>query len=216
MASATTDPVLDALERLSSRLERIEGRLDRLDPTLDALDHFVGRLPVAIDGAVGAIAGMVDQAAEHDIDVEQRMEAGLDIAIKATDPRAMVAISTLLGRVDALERMVGRIDKLELLAAVLDNAPVGRMAEKGASAMQSDAFRHLLDSGLADERGLTLLAATGRAVASVRAETLQPLGLFGMLKAMGDPQVQKASALGLAVAKHLGAELDQGTALAKR
>ncbi|TVQ92403.1 MAG: DUF1641 domain-containing protein [Deltaproteobacteria bacterium] len=89
-------------------------------------------------------------------------------------------------------------DKLDKVVDALQ-----RLTEVAAT----PAFQQLLDSGLLDGAALGTAGTAGTALVQTRAEGFEPVGLFGTLGRLGDPDVQKAMGFTFAVLKRFGAGL---------
>lgn len=146
-----------------------------------------------------------------------------NIAERAID--AAPTLAKVLDRLDVVERATAQ---LPLLAKALDRAPLaeatldaaadidpaalravlgqgGKMLGKLAKILSAPEFQRLIDAADATTFGVAAEATT--ALVETRGAAPQPVGAFGALKAMGDPDVQKAVGFTLAVAKRFGQSL---------
>lgn len=87
------------------------------------------------------------------------------------------------------------------------------LASGGLDKLQKllDAYDHLERAGMFEENTLRLLGEVGRIAAQTRETTraLPPtsIGLFGLWRLLGDPEIQKALAHGIAFARAYGQQL---------
>jgi uncharacterized protein YjgD (DUF1641 family) len=81
-------------------------------------------------------------------------------------------------------------------------------SEKAIRLLQSSEFSSMIDSGMLEPGTLALVGQMGRAMAETRSAQNGQLGLFGMLGAMRDPQVQRTLDFAMRFAKELGRQLD--------
>ncbi len=207
----------EAEARIAETLERVLARLDELDrkvgtlsglnaDTSQALDAVAGRIPAVVDAAGTAAAFAWAEADKRGIDP-------IATGLKALD--ALPHLVGLLDRVDLLEKAVARAD---LAAAVLDAsagvdpAVVTDVLQKSAPLLPKLArllsrpeLVALLDA--VDGATLGVAAQATSALVESRAAPVAPVGPFGALMAMGQPDVQRAVGFALAVARKFGQRL---------
>ncbi|MEQ1565156.1 MAG: DUF1641 domain-containing protein [Myxococcota bacterium] len=192
-----SDEGAGSLQRMMTRLPRMEHTLGQVERTLDMLDRASTR------AGIGTIE-----------DLEGPATAGLDLLKIATEPGTMKALETVIGLAPDLVRLVGpfmrqlgEIDEgtlgkalqfltsretLELAALLHDRTP---------------ALRALLEAADLDPSTLALLKATNEAAAAAVATPTEPVGLFGLLRALGDPQVQRTLGFGVNLSRALSSRV---------
>lgn len=210
-------PMVEALGQAGHDLAEVEGedafraRLKETlillvqDETLSSLARIAALAP-QIEYAVTALSAgpemleegmeMVQHAAErnglttHDLNL--RASAALDALSRLSDP----AILTALGKVDVpsllqFTEVVAQPENKEALLKLVALAPA---LEPPLSALP------------VQDRTLEILRTVNEAVES-SAASKKSVGLFGLLSALGDPDVQRALGFALEVSKKLGAHL---------
>ncbi len=215
MSIETDARIAETLERLLARLDALEQKVDQLaarslsEDAVGALDTFAGRVPTIADAAGSGAAYAWRQAEAAGIDP---IAAGL----------ATVELATILGKpanIEAAGRLAEKaMGQAALLEEVLDASadvdPValatvvrsgGKMLGRLAKILSSPEFQRLVDT--ADASTFDVASSATGALVAVRASPAQPVGPFGALKAMNDPDVRKAVGFTLAVAKRFGQTL---------
>jgi uncharacterized protein YjgD (DUF1641 family) len=121
------------------------------------------------------------------------------LADKAMAPAAVGVVEKVLDRAGSAGVVVDKATSPAALA----------VAERLLSMLGEAELTALLDAGL-DRRTLGLLAATAKAAAETRGGgSPEPLGPFGTLRALSDPDVMRASGFLFAFARAFGRSLDQ-------
>lgn len=214
-------------EILAKILERLEALETKVDAMHAGYATIVERGP-AIAEAAGSTAQFAwDQAIANGIDPIHTAEEIVPIAIDAARPETIALLKRLSSRrgdlafaldqadiaqeelkaagVDAATmtrrgaKLMGRLAKpemLDLVEKLVDRVDQLRLALDGADVMVRE--------GALDPKTFDLLALTTRAVVEVRREGSESVGMFGALKAMGDPNVQRATGFALKVAARVG------------
>jgi hypothetical protein len=213
-------PLLALLQRMDRRLERVEEALSRLDGLTRGAPAVVATVTDSLDAFAGRLA-------EKGIDVDQRARVVVEVAEKLTSPSVVRALAMLTDRADAIERIVRVVEQAPALMATvvdvvdsvtarLDTAGIDvdervrvmlRLLERLTAPQTWAALEKVLDSGLLDAGALDSLGRVAEALASTGAMSPPPVGAWGAFRALGDPDIQRAVGLLLAIAKQLGRSL---------
>lgn len=198
------------LERIDARLERIEARLAKLDPLLGPL----------LDAAPGALAMLGDTFDEfsNDLgDLDERLRAGLRLLERVTRPQTLAQLEAAIELLDAMPGAVAMLgDSFDELAreAAARGVPLERIVpELGRTIavlldlLTQEQIQQLLSSDLLLPNAIEALATAARALAVAQYSGTEPLGLFGALAAMREPEVQRALGFALDVARRFGTNL---------
>ena len=218
--------VLDALGRIEARLDRLEGIAD------GAVTD--GRHAVAM--ATDAIDRRIADAQSRGVDVDGRAERLLRLLEKATEPGVLEALERLveLGpelpamlatATDGIDHALGRmqsagIDVDRRLANLVKAAE--RLSSDEAIATLDATFgriaqiRTVLESGVLDPKAVAIVAKAGRALAEAAVDPGDGVGAFGLMRAIGEPDVRSATGFLVRFARRMGRALGPADASAPR
>lgn len=198
------------LERIDARLERIEARLAKLDPLL-------GPLLDAAPGALAMLGDTFDEFSNELGDLDERLRAGLRLLERVTRPQTLAQLEAAIELLDAMPGAVAMLgDSFDELAreAAARGVPLDRIVpELGRTIamllelLTQEQIQQLLSSDLLLPNAIEALATAARALAVAQYSGTEPLGLFGALAAMREPEVQRALGFALDVARRFGTNL---------
>ncbi len=217
---------LHALVRLSDpKILDAVGRLAEQAPKLETL----AALAAGFDDHVAMAADIADEWIAENVGgdgVEERAQHGLRSLVRLTDPRILSALGRLAEQTPKLERVVelaAAFDDHVAMAADIfdafiadtvggDGLEVRVRAVRGTAYQLSrpevlDALTSLAELAPRLQRSARVAAELDEFVdASIRAleEEPKPVGAFGLLGALGDPEIQRALGRILNVTKQLG------------
>lgn len=144
--------------------------------------------------------------------IERRLDRAESLAASAvSEAKHAVAMMT-----DTADIAIARLEEQGLDPdARLRN--VVRLAERlssdeAAAAIEAtlahvEALRAVLDSGILDPRAVAILSQAGRALAEAAADPVEGIGPFGLVRAIGEPDVRSATGLVVRFARRLGRSL---------
>lgn len=235
MSIETDARIAETLDRLLARLDALERKVDQLaartlsEDAVGVLDTFAGRVPTIADAAGSGAAYAWQQAEAAGIDPIAAGMATVGLVTTLGKPAHIEAAGRLAEKamgqtelvekaLDAAPRLGKALDRLDLLEKVLDASgdvdPAaletvvrqgGKMLGRIAKILSSPEFQRLVDT--ADASTFDVATQATGALVATRANPPQPVGPFGALKAMNDPDVRKAVGFTLAVAKRFGQTL---------
>lgn len=212
-------------------LAKVLARLDAIDAKVDEMHRayatIAARGPAIADGAAASAQYAWDQAVASGIDPIDTAERIVPIAIEAARPKSIALLARLTERRDDVAFALDQADvmRAEMGAAGIDAAVTAKRGAKLLARLSKpemldfverivdrvDQARQALDGadvlvreGALDPKTFDVLGIATRALVEVRREGAEPVGFFGALKALGDPDVQRATGFGLKVAKRLG------------
>jgi hypothetical protein len=208
MSSLNRSSELELLQRIDARLEHIEARLAKLDPL--------------IDGAPGllALAGdSFDELARELGDLDDRVRAAARLAERVTRPETLVQLHAALDLLESLPGVVAMAgDAFDEFAndAAARGVPLdqivpelGRAFEAMLQLLTSTQITQLLGSPLLLPGTIDALGTAARAMAAAAQAPETKLGLFGTLKALREPEVQRAVGFAVDFARRFGTNVDQ-------
>jgi uncharacterized protein (UPF0335 family) len=172
-------------------------------------------------GLAAMIADMVDdafrRAGEKGIDIDGRLRAGLEITEKLTSPEMLANLDglvTMANQGPGLMAMTVDIVDDTYAQAVqhgIDPENLGRQAimvtTRLAELLESGEINNLLDSGVLDPEAVGVVSSAANALVESRNQTIEPVGLIGMMKALRDPDLQNAIGFLMSFGKQFGKNL---------
>jgi uncharacterized protein YjgD (DUF1641 family) len=214
--------VLAALERIERRLEHLEERLDRLDAlasqapgalaaftdTFDTTVAYLQARGVDVDGRLRALLALTERLT-HPATL-RALEKAAELATEAPNLVA-AAVDNVDGLIERLhERGVDVDDRAKTTLAIAERltSPPALAAVREVLDHIDD-LQHLLHSGVLDKSAVRLVGELGKALAATSAEASPRVGAFGALRALGDPDIQRALGFTLQLASRFGAALKE-------
>jgi uncharacterized protein YjgD (DUF1641 family) len=202
----------ELLQRIDARLERIEQRLAKLDPLLEAAP-----------GLVAVLGDTFDEFSDQVGDLDERVRAALHLLERATRPKTLKQLEAALDIVESAPGLVAMLgDSFDEFATSLAErgVPLDQIVPELVKSLEllidlltNEQVRQLLASDLLLPNAITALGTAARALAVAQHTRTEPLGLLGALRAMSEPEVQRAVGFALDVARRFGANLQTTTAL---
>jgi uncharacterized protein YjgD (DUF1641 family) len=215
-------------------VEVLSGLIDRLD-RLEQVAALADDLPDVTMVAAETIDDALTRAADRGVVVDERAREGLRLLEQMTEPDTAAALGAVLDRADQLEHLAELADTApEAIATVVDilDAEYARISAQGGDPEQvlrqtvgalgrlgdlfrTDEFEALLDSGVLNPEALQAVGSLGTALAESQQEAqrgeIPSRGVFGLLGALRDPDVQRAVGFITTFAKRFGQKLDAST-----
>lgn len=221
------DPAtVDVLHRLLDRVQHLE---ETLRITQEAPQWFAT--------AVDIFDQVCGQAINDGIDIQSRVAGLLKLLLHVTDPKAMRAIESLIPRLLQWEQSGQLLDEIpNIIATVVDVFDEWAVQLKAEGVDLEQSIRRglhavlylgghirpaelarigfLLRSDVMSENSVAAVGMAGSALSSCHQGTCEfpvpgRVGWFGLIRAMGDPNTQRALAFGLQFAKCFGGVLEK-------
>lgn len=207
----------EGADDIPALLNQILERLERLEDRSGPIGHLAERVPLLTE-AVSATASRAWDAAERGgVDPAIAIDELNTIALLAARPEQLQTLRRLVELAPTLQPFLDHPEALEKLGEILNqidpadlNALLTQLGKVGpalAAHAASPEFEDLLDAFFRKEAPLKLASAAGTAMVEAQAEPIQPAGAFGAFFRMGDPDIQRALGLILAIAKRFGQKL---------
>ncbi|MCO5191312.1 MAG: DUF1641 domain-containing protein [Anaerolineae bacterium] len=206
---------IDIDERLRTALELAEKltapeMVARIDSLIALADQAPGMAAMVADIADETVR----QAAANGIDIEARLRAGLEIAEKLTAPEMVANLNQFMALAESAPGMVAMLgdiadDTIRQLAAygidVNERITVSLVAaERLTSPEASTALMTLLDPDL-----VGIVGDAGGAFKDSLSMPSQKIGLFGLMRSLSDPDIQRSLNIALNFGRAFGRKLDQ-------
>ncbi len=214
--------MIQSTEGSADRLERLLDRLDRLEGRLATIEAAVAQVPAAVATLTDVVDDLVRRAREAGVDLDDRGRRALGLLERLSAPETVAALEALLDQLpraaalaeQAPAMVATAVDVLDDLAGQarargvdLETTVTGvlTVADRLRKTLDSPEVAALMTSGVLAPSTLQVLGSAGRALADVQGEGQAPrVGLFGALRASGDPDLQRALGFLLAFGRRFG------------
>ena len=171
-------------ERTLLAIDRLLARLDTVEEAVKGLEQTMHQAP----GMIAMVADMADEAYRtadaNGVTIEDRLQNALVVAEKLTQPETVQKLNDLMTFADQLPGLVGM---------AVDTVDEG--------------LRTARENGLEPETLVDWASQFGRAMREAQNTPSPKLGLFGMLRALNDPDRQRALGFSLHFLKSLGKQM---------
>lgn len=171
-------------ERTLLAIDRLLARLDTVEEAVKGLEQTMQQGP----GMVAMVADMADEAYRsadaNGVSIDDRLKNALTLAEQLTHPDMVQKLNDLVSLTNQLPGIV---------AMAVDTVDEG--------------MRTARDNGLEPETLVDWAGQFGRAMREAKNEPVSKVGLFGMVRALNDPDRQKALGFSLNFLKHLGKQM---------
>lgn len=191
------DPAVQ--EGLGELLER----LDKATAMVDALGTLAERLPTVGDAVATSASWVWEQAEDAGIDPLATGKRAAALSLELAKPENIDLAERLLARKGDLLLLLDAAETIEHDDLLVLTTQGAGLTKKMAAMLKLPELARLLDAG-ADAAALSTAEAATTALVQTRAEAIEPVGLFGVLGKMGDPDVQRAVGFTFALAKRFG------------
>jgi len=191
----------ELLTLILDRLERMEQRFDHYEALVQQTLPMVGMMTDTVDG-------WMHDLTRSGIDIDERTKETLRLLAELTAPQSMETLHTLVEMLPTLGALVRQAPGA--IAAMVDTGDelVMRLREAGIDIEHLGrrglhAAKALIDSNVLEDAAVAVISNAAQSLEE-SACTARPTSLFGMIRAMGDPDVQRALGFFLAFAKSFG------------
>lgn len=171
-------------ERTLLAIDRLLARLDTVEEAVKGLEQTMQQGP----GMVAMVADMADEAYRsadaNGVSIDDRLKNALTLAEQLTHPDMVQKLNDLVSLTNQLPGIV---------AMAVDTVDEG--------------MRTARDNGLEPETLVDWAGQFGRAMREAKNEPVSKVGLLGMIRALNDPDRQKALGFSLNFLKHLGKQM---------
>ena len=195
---AVTEDASESLQRLVTRLPRLEKTVQLVERSLDLVDA------AAQESGFGELESLREPAV-----------SGLRLLHKATQPENLHALEVVLELAPDLARfaepVLRRMTEMrhEDVSEMMELLITPRMLDLARELdSKHDDLKALLEAVSLEPGTIKLLRAAQGATASAASAPQRPVGVWGLWKALRDPDVQRALGLGVTLAGELSARLD--------
>lgn len=196
----------------ATQMARLEARLERIEALLNRFDGALSQTPAML--AMGG--DIADEWARHDGRADARLTGVLTLLERLTQPEVLKNLETVVAQLEAAPRLVALVgDILDEFArsaaaqgADLQSATDNLLATARAviHALGDPNTKDFLESGALSGDALKTINLAARSLVEAHGGS-HPVGFFGAMSRMRDPEVQRAVGFALTAAKAFGREL---------
>ncbi|MCB9914475.1 MAG: DUF1641 domain-containing protein [Planctomycetes bacterium] len=199
-------------EAILAALQRIEARLERLERAAEPARELSDAVPATLATAVDALDERVNALAARGIDVDDRVRRSLALVEQLTDPGTLATLEQALevaktlpnhvaATMDIVDGLVARMaaagvdvdERLNVLVRVAERLTAPEALEVvGEMLSHADMLGRLLESGVFGPGAVNVVGRAANALSCMDIDSVEPVGAFGALKALSDPNVKKA------------------------
>lgn len=204
--------------------EHTVGQLNKLLDRIDVLEQAVERLTGLLEkgpGVAAMIADMVDEgfrrAQTQHIDLDERFQLALDLAEKLTQPERVKKLYALLELSDQVPGIMAMtVDVLDesYRKAMAQGLDLGTLFTQSVAVLKqlstvlnSQEFASLMNSSILSPATLNVISKAGTALVECGPEQCEQVGIFGLVRGLGDPDRKKAIGFLMNFAKRFGQKL---------
>lgn len=214
-AEALTDRLTETLVRIAEP-EALDAltRVAAMTPQLEYAVTALSAGPEMLEEGLALVREWGEKNGHSQHDLNRRLQAVADMMGELSDPKVLEAVTALSKELPAL---TDTVQQLAASAQRIDLEPLVQVGEVAASPEVSKALVQLmqltpnlapaLSSLPIQQRTLLVMRTLNEAVENA-AKLDRKEGLFGAMRAMSDPSVQRAIGFALNVAARLGEHLD--------
>ncbi|MBK07563.1 MAG: hypothetical protein CL920_20265 [Deltaproteobacteria bacterium] len=230
-----TDSSLDARlqqPEVQDRLVRLLDRLDSIERSLDTIEMVAAQAPAFAAMTGDMVDEVVNRAAERGVMLEERLKNMLELLEKASSNEATHALSSLLNNTEQLEQLAMLVDQGPALFSMMTDSVddlMGRFHDHGIDVHEffklgfdflhkvselnrTGAIEQLINSGAFNPGHVHGLRHFAEAFCKSVSNDTGQVGLFGLLGAFGDEDVQRAVGFFIRLAKEFGGRLKDSPA----
>ncbi len=212
------------------KLTHLLDRLDTIEEALDTLERLEHQMPALLQTTADVVDEELTRAADRGVVLDERAGEALHLAEALTEPETVEVLTALIDRLDRLEQLAALAEELPDAARVTvdtiddaltraadrgvvvdERAREGRALSRLGELFRTDEFEALLDSGVLDPQALQVVGSLGSALVDTQKEASRgdtpTQGVFGLLGALRDPDVQRAVGFITTLAKKFGRNL---------
>ncbi len=178
---------------------------------------FADQAPGLVSMAIDATDEAYRKAAEHGVNLDERIGSALQLTEKITQPQMVEKFNQLIElseQAPGLAAMlVDTIDEAyrKAIEQGLDLETLGtqgvQVLKQLSTVLASEEFSALMNSQVLSPNTLSIVSTVGEALVESHDQPIKKVGLFGTLRALNDPDRQKALGYIMGFVKELGKRL---------
>ncbi|MBM4053216.1 MAG: DUF1641 domain-containing protein [Planctomycetes bacterium] len=209
---------------IAELLTQVSGRIDSLERSISNIEYIAKKIPALMAITTDAADEYYRNAAKAGIDIDERFKKMSELLIQLTDPKKLDTLSQLIKKIDLLMPLLGKIERLpDTIAMIMDSfdelckntehsgIDFGMIMKQGKDAaaklnelLKSDELKSLMSSGVLNPKAVNVVAQAGCALAECREDRPGKIGFIGLIKAIGNCDLQRALGFLISFGKRFG------------
>ena len=215
--------------KITELLTHLSVRIDSLERSLANIEGITKKLPMVTAITTDAIDEYYRNAVKSGIDIEERCKKVGEMLIQITDPKKIDTLSQVIKNIDTLTLLLKQFERVpDTLAMIVDsfdelykNAErsgidfelIMKQGKDAASKMnellRSDELKALMNSGILNPKTVRIVAQAGCALADCKEDRPEKIGIIGLIKALGNGDIQSALGFLMSFGKRFGQLLNK-------
>lgn len=192
---------VDASALILAKLDHLEQRLDRYEALLSQVPPLLGVMGDTVDGWMAEVN-------RSGLSLDERLRQAIPLLMALTEPRTVEALRTLVELAPRLADMATQAPVLIATIADTGDEMLTRLAASGINLDElarrgAHAAKSLVASQVLEDAPVAVISNAARALAE-SATSARPISLFGLMRALGDPEVQRTLGFAIAFARSFG------------
>ncbi|CAG1021953.1 hypothetical protein DOJK_01349 [Patescibacteria group bacterium] len=217
------------ISKITELLTHLSVRIDSLERSLANIEGITKKLPMVTAITTDAIDEYYRNAVKSGIDIEERCKKVGEMLIQITDPKKIDTLSQVIKNIDTLTLLLKQFERVpDTLAMIVDsfdelykNAErsgidfelIMKQGKDAASKMnellRSDELKALMNSGILNPKTVRIVAQAGCALADCKEDRPEKIGIIGLIKALGNGDIQSALGFLMSFGKRFGQLLNK-------
>lgn len=217
------------ISKITELLTHLSVRIDSLERSLANIEGITKKLPMVMAITTDAIDEYYRNAVKSGIDIEERCKKVGEMLIQITDPKKIDTLSQVIKNIDTLTLLLKQFERVpDTLAMIVDsfdelykNAErsgidfelIMKQGKDAASKMneilRSDELKALMNSGILNPKAVRIVAQAGCALADCKEDRPEKIGIIGLIKALGNGDIQSALGFLMSFGKRFGQLLNK-------
>lgn len=217
------------ISKITKLLTHLSVRIDSLERSLANIEGITKKLPMVVAITTDAIDEYYRNAVKSGIDIEERCKKVGEMLIQITDPKKIDTLSQVIKNIDTLTLLLKQFERVpDTLAMIVDSfdelyknaersgIDFGLIMKQGKDAaskmnglLRSDELKALMNSGILNPKAVHIVAQAGCALADCKEDRPQKIGIIGLIKALGNGDIQSALGFLMSFGKRFGQLLNK-------
>lgn len=210
--------------KITELLTQLSVRIDSLERSLSSIDEFIKKLPAMMAITTDVADDFYRNAAASGIDIEERLKKAGNLFVQLSDPKKIDTLSHFIHTLDTMTPLLKQFERIpDTLAVVVDSfdelyrsaersgIDFELIAKQGRDAaaqlnelLKSDELKALMNSGILNPKAVNIVAQAGCALAECKEDRPKKLGIIGLIKALGNCDLQCALGFLISFSKRFG------------